>query len=728
MRQVVQNYKTGELKIEEVPYPTLRPGGILVRNSYSVISSGTERDKIQLGRKSLLGKARARPDQVKQVIQSARREGLWRTYKKAMNRLDTLTPLGYSCAGTVTQVGIGAEEFQPGDRVACAGGGYANHAEFVFVPKNLSVKVPEGLPLDHAAFTTLGAIAMQGIRQAEATLGENVLVIGLGLLGQLTVQLLQAAGSRAFGVDLKAELLKLAIEMGAEDAALAADEQLAQKVESFTCGRGADAVIITAATSGSEPVKLAGQLARDRGRVVVVGAVDMTVPRKDYYEKELSLRLSRSYGPGRYDNLYEEKGIDYPLGYVRWTERRNMEEFLRLLSTGKIHLEKMITHRYPIESALEAYELISSPKEKFFLGVLLQYEHRDEPSGPKLSIRAPESLLPKGKLAVGFIGAGNFAQTTLLPNLARISSIQLAAVADAQGTTSRRVAEKYGFSTCTTDYREILQDPTIDCVFIATRHNLHALIAQEALQREKTVFLEKPLAMEMGELRKLAEVHRQASAWLMVGFNRRFAPLLRKAKEFLCTSPGPLAIIYRVNAGPIPPDHWIQDPQEGGGRIIGEACHFVDVIHFLADSKPHRVCAQALTEVAVQQAIPDNVVITLELTDGSVGTIQYLSTGDPSFPKEHIEIFGRGSVAIIDDFKVLTMSRGGHRRSIRHREQDKGHSDELRAFAAALREGRESPVPFEDALWATLVTFQTREALRTGRAMECDLSQVVDQR
>jgi predicted dehydrogenase/threonine dehydrogenase-like Zn-dependent dehydrogenase len=727
MRQVVQNYKTGELKIEEVPSPALRPGGILVRNSFSVISSGTERDKIQLGRKSLLGKARARPDQVKQVIQSARREGLWRTYKKAMNKLDTLTPLGYSCAGRVIQVGAGAEEFQPGDRVACAGGGYANHAEIVFVPKNLCARLPQDLPLDQAAFATLGAIAMQGIRRAEVTLGENVVVMGLGLLGQLTVQLLQAAGCRVFGIDLKEELLKLALELGADDGAVAGVEQMASKVEIFTGGRGADAVIITAATASSEPVKLAGQLARDRGRVVVVGAVDMAIPRKDYYEKELSLRLSRSYGPGRYDSWYEEKGVDYPIGYVRWTERRNMEEFLRLLSKGEVHLERIITHRYPIESALEAYELISSPGEKFFLGVLLQYEQRDTPFRGKLATSVSESPPPKDKLAIGFIGAGSFAQATLLPNLARIPSIRFAVVADALGTTSRRVADKYGFATCTTDYREVLQDPAVDCVFIATRHNLHAPMAQEALQCGKTVFLEKPMAMEMGELRKLAKAYGKASAWLMVGFNRRFAPLVLRAKEFLAAARGPLAITYRVNAGPIASDHWIQDPQEGGGRIIGEVCHFVDLIHFLADSKPKRVFAQALTEMAAQRVSPDNVVVTIELIDGSVGTIQYLSTGDPSFPKEHIEIFGRGSVAVIDDFKTLTMSRGGKRRLLRRREQDKGHREELRAFVAALREGRESPIPFEDALWATLVTFQTVEALRAGQPRKVDISQIVDQ-
>ncbi|KPL19302.1 MAG: hypothetical protein AMJ92_03965 [candidate division Zixibacteria bacterium SM23_81] len=727
MRQVVQNYKTGELKIEEVPPPILKPGGVLVRNAFSVISAGTERGKIELGQKNLLAKARARPDQLKQVIQNVKREGLLKTYKKTMNKLDTLNPLGYSCAGTVIRVANGAEEFQPGDRVACAGGGYANHAEIIFVPKNLCVKVPQGLPLNHAAFSTLGAIAMQGIRQAKVVLGESVVVIGLGLLGQLTVQLLSAAGCRVFGVDLKPELLKLALELGAHDGALAGEEQIVHRTTSFTEGRGADAVIITAASSSSEPVRLAGQLARDRGNVVMVGMTGMDVPRKDYYEKELSLTLSRSYGPGRYDSYYEEKGVDYPIGYVRWTERRNMEEFLRLVSGGKIRLEEIITHRFPIENALEAYQLISGQQGDFFLGVLLEYEPGETPALAKLAPAAQKRPLQKDTLGVGFIGTGSFAQSILLPNLAHISTVNLEAVADAVGTTARRVADKYGFANCTSDYREVLQDAAVDCVFIATRHNLHATIAQEALEHGKAVFLEKPLAVEMNELRELTNAYKTTGGRLMVGFNRRFAPLVQQAKDFLLSSSGPLGITYRVNAGPIPWDHWIQDPQEGGGRIIGEVCHFVDLIHFLAKATPQRVFAQAMPHAHPRQALPDNVMVTIALSDGSLGTIQYLSVGDPSFPKERIEIFDQNSVVVIDDFKTLTTSRGGKRRHIRHRRQDKGHRNELKAFVTALKRGSQLPVSFQDALWATLVTFQIMEALKVGAPVKVDLSQIIDQ-
>lgn len=727
MRQIVQNYKTGELKIEEVPPPVLKPGGVLVRNAFSVISPGTERGKVELGRKNLLAKARARPDQLKRVMLNVKREGLLKTYKKTMNKLDTLNPLGYSCAGTVIRVANGAEEFQPGDRVACAGGGYANHAEIVFVPKNLCVKVPQGLPMNHAAFSTLGAIAMQGIRQAKVVLGESVVVIGLGLLGQLTVQLLHAAGCRVFGVDLKPELLKLAQELGAHDGALAGEEQIVHRTTNFTEGRGADAVIITAASSGSEPVRLAGQLARDRGNVVMVGMTGMDVPRKDYYEKELSFTLSRSYGPGRYDSYYEEKGIDYPIGYVRWTERRNMEEFLRLLSEGKVRLEKIITHRYSIENALEAYQLISGKRGESFLGVLLEYEPGETPSSIVLTPSAQKRPSQKDQLGVGFIGTGSFAQSILLPNLARISSVNLEAVADAVGTTARRVADKYGFASCTSDYREVLQNPAVDCVFIATRHNLHATMAQEALQHGKTVFLEKPLAIEMNELRELTNAYKTTDGRLMVGFNRRFAPLVQQAKDFLSPPSGPVGITYRVNAGPIPSDHWVQDPQEGGGRIIGEVCHFADLIHFLADSKPELVFAQAMTEAHPRQALPDNVMVTIALCDGSVGTIQYLSVGDPSFPKERIEIFDQNSVVVIDDFKTLTMTRGGKRRHVRHRGQDKGHRNELEAFVIALKKNQELPISFEDALWATLVTFQIMEALKVGGAVKVDLSRIMDQ-
>jgi len=720
MRQVVQNYKTGELHIAEVPPPALRPGCVLVRNAFSVVSAGTEKSKIQLGQKSLLGKARARPDQLRQVIQGARRDGLWKTYRKAMNKLDSLNPLGYSCAGTVLQAGRDAGDLQPGDPVACAGGGYANHAEVVLVPKNLCVRVRREVDLRYAAFTTLGAIALQGIRQGKIVLGESVAVIGLGLIGQLTVQLLRAAGCRIFGIDLKPETLTLARELGAQDGALAGDRQVIDKLKHFTGGQGADAVIITAATASSDPVRLAGELARDRGRVVMVGATGMEVPRKSYYEKELSLRLSRSYGPGRYDTFYEEKGIDYPIGYVRWTEGRNMEECIRLFAEKKIQLEKIITHTFPIEKALDAYRLISGKDGEFFLGVLLQYPDSAVSPATRLETAHRTSQPLTNAPGAGLIGAGSFAQGTLLPILSGIESLRLETVADASGPTARRAADKYGFASCTSDYRELLRQPDTDCVFIATRHHLHATMAREALEHDKTVFLEKPLAMNIDELRELTGTVQRTGGRLMVGFNRRFAPLVQQAVTFLRSSSGPLAVTYRINAGSIAPDHWTQDPEQGGGRIIGEVCHFADLIFYLTGQKPQQVFARALAKAASQPAVPDNVVITIQLTGGSVGAIQYLSVGDPAYPKERIEIFGGNSVAVIDDFRTLHLFRGGKPQRRRSRKQDKGHRREIELFLDAVREGGELPITFEDALWATLATFQITESLKTGQPVAVD--------
>ena len=728
MRQVVQNYKTGELQVAEVPPPALQPDCVLVRNAFSVVSAGTEKSKIQLGRKSLLGKARARPDQLRQVIQSARREGLWKTYRKAMNKLDSLNPLGYSCAGTILETGEGTGDLQPGDPVACAGGGYANHAEVVLIPRNLCVRVPRDVDLRYAAFSTLGAIALQGIRQAGIVLGESVAVIGLGLIGQLTVQLLGAAGCRVFGIDLRAELVELARELGAQDGALAGDEQAVERALQFTAGQGVDAVIITAATASSDPVRMAGELARDRGRVVMVGDTGMDVPRNSYYQKELSLRLSRSYGPGRYDTTYEEKGIDYPIGYVRWTEGRNMGEFIRLLAEKKLRLDRIITHAFPVENALQAYRLISGKDGEFFLGVLLEY-----PAGAAPPAKRPETSPARSRPSgtgpgAGVIGAGSFAQGTLLPILADIPSLRLVTVADASGTTARRTADRYGFAGCTSDHEELLRQPEIDCVFIATRHHLHAAMAREAVEQKKAVFLEKPLAMNLEELREISRTVDRAGGRLMVGFNRRFAPLVQKAVDFLRTAEGPLAVTYRINAGPIAPDHWVQDPRQGGGRIIGEVCHFADLICYLTGQKPEQVFARALSGAAPQPAVPDNVMVTMQLTGGCGGTIQYLSVGDPAFPKERIEIFGRNAVVVIDDFRALQISRGGRSRRTRSRKQDKGHRREIEAFVDAIREGGDVPVPFEDAQRATLVTFQIAESLRTGQPVPVDLASALEDR
>src|SRR5215813_13945385 len=528
MKQVVQNYRTGELKVDELPPPALKPGGVLVRTSYSLISSGTERTAVETAQSSLVGKARSRPDLVRQVLDSFKREGLGSTDEKVKAKLSQSKALGYSAAGVVTEVGHDATEFRVGDRVACAGGGYASHAEFIFVPRNLCCKIPEEVTEEAASYSTVGAIAMQGIRQANPSLGECVAVIGLGLVGQLTVQLLKAAGCRVLGFDIDQAACELALRSGA-DSVSSNFSSSRSACDSLSNGRGADSVLITAATKSSEPIELAAELARDRARIVVVGSVGMDVPRHSFYAKELELRLSRSYGPGRYDPEYEERGTDYPIGYVRWTEKRNMEAFLRLVEERKVNTDLLTTHRFSIDQAPEAYDLILNGSQSF-CGVVLEYSIADDQAtlSPR---RAPVNRPATGELGVSFIGAGNFARGVLLPIVKRATGIQLRGVATATGLSAKNSAEQFGFSYSTTDYHEILSDDESEAVFIATRHDFHAELAAEALGRGKHVFVEKPLATTEDGLREVLAAAHGSSALLMVGYNRRFAPIAVKVKE-----------------------------------------------------------------------------------------------------------------------------------------------------------------------------------------------------
>jgi len=723
MKQVVQNFRTGELIVGDFPPPALKPGGVLVRTAYSLISAGTERSTVSTAQSSLLGKARQRPDLVKQVINTLRREGLRSTYEKVMARLYTVKPLGYSSAGIVIEVGEGVDEFRAGDRVACAGVGYASHAEIAFVPRNLCVRVPDGVGLDQASYTTLGAIAMQGVRQAHLQLGEVALVIGLGLVGQLTVQLLKAAGCRVFAVDLDARAVELSLKSGADEAALRKDD-VQKMISAFTGGRGADAVIITAGASSSDPVELAGAVARDRGRVVVVGAVKMDIPREYYYLKELELCLSRSYGPGRYDPIYEEKGIDYPIGYVRWTEKRNMEEFLRLLSAGRINTDILTTHRFAIESAQEAYNVILDKTGARYCGVLLEYGQQEKIQ-TKVEINRTAQRVKRGdgKLGVAMIGAGNFATATLLPLLRAIDRVHLTGVAASTGVSAKNTADRFKFDYCTSDYKEILQDENTGCVFIATRHNLHATITAEALRRGQAVFVEKPLALNEDQLKLVIEAQQQTGGLLMVGFNRRFSPLARQIKERFGKRSGPMSIIYRVNAGFIPKTHWIQDEVEGGGRIIGEVCHFLDLIQYFTEADEARVFAEIITTNNSKDTAADTVNINIALSDGSIATISYIAIGDSSLPKERIEIFCDSRAAIIDDFKQASFHRDGKIEQIKTGAQDKGHKDEIRAFIDAVIRERPSPIALRSLAATTLTTFRILDSIRTGLPVRVDLNQ-----
>ncbi len=724
MKQIVQSYRTGELKLAEVPVPALEPGHILVQTAFSAVSLGTEGKKVRTARANIIDKARQRPDQVRQVIDVARREGVLNTYRKVMNRLDEPVPLGYSAAGTVIAVGADVEEFRLGDWVACGGEGAA-HAEVIAVPVNLCVKVPDGVALEEAAFTILGAIALQGVRQAEVVLGESIVVIGLGLVGQLTVQLLKADGCRALGIDLDAVKVAMAEKMGADRAMVRADPGLESAILALTRGRGADTVIITAGTPSSDPVELAAKLCRDRGRVVSIGHVGLDLPRQVFYDKELRFSMSRSYGPGRYDPIYEEKGIDYPIGYVRWTEKRNMEAFLDLVAADKVNLQGIITHRFKFEQAEQAYELLAGEKHeaKAPLGVIFEYDTSKDDLAPTArrvhTSVCPQSAIrnPQSTIGVGFIGAGSFARKFLIPPLVKHPHAQLIGVATATGISGQHTAEKFGFAYGTGDYHQILGDRDIQVVFIATRHNFHAQLAIEALQAGKAVFVEKPLALNWEELEEVIAAQKETGGHLMVGFNRRFAPLVQEMRDFFQRRVEPMVIQYRVNAGYLEANHWYHDPDQGGGRIIGEGCHFVDLIAYLVGSSIQTVYAVGMDNVGRYHN--DNVGITLTFADGSVGNVLYLANGDAALPKERVEVYSQGATAILDDFSQMHLYRQGRRKSLKRR-WDKGHRGEVLAFVDAVREGKPLPTPFEACVDSTAATLAVMDSLPVGLPLVCD--------
>lgn len=726
MKQVVQNFKTGELKVEELPPPVLRPGGVLVRTAYSLISAGTERTTVATAQSSLIGKARQRPDLVKQVLDSVRREGLVNTYEKVMARLETVKALGYSTAGTVIEVGEGVTSFRVGDQVACAGAGYASHAEINFIPENLCTLLPAGVPLDYAAYTTLGAIAMQGIRQAKVQLGENVIVIGLGLIGQLTIQMLVAAGCRILGIDLDQTTVELALKSGAHQA-VNRSEDVHKIVENFTQGRGADSIILTASTNSNDPVKLAGEIARDRARVVVVGAVKMDIPREHYYMKELELCLSRSYGPGRYDPSYEEYGQDYPIGYVRWTEKRNMEEFLRLVADKKINLDLLTTHRFEVEKASDAYDLILGKTGERCCGVLLKYPEKSEIIS-KIPTRYAAKLgqRTKSEIGIGFIGAGNFATASLLPHLRNSKGVILTGIANSTGVSAKNTAERFRFLFSSTDAKEVINHDSTDCVFIATRHGTHAELVCTSLKAGKSVFVEKPLCLTESELKEIIKIQQQSGKAILVGFNRRFSPLAVQLKQAFGRKTSPYSMIYRVNAGFIPKDSWIQDPLQGGGRIIGEVCHFIDLMQFFVDAEPTQVFAQCIKTLSDKEVDQDSVMINITFSDGSIGTVHYLAIGDKSFPKERLEVFGAGAVAVLDDFKTASFTKNGSTSKFSSSAQDKGHRSEVENFVVAMLKNIAAPIELNSLYLTTLTTFRALESLRTGTPLAINLSSLED--
>ncbi len=772
MKQVVQSLKTGKLSLKEVPRPVARPGTVLIANQFSLISAGTEKMAMDLAQKSLLGKARERPDQVRRVLEKIKNEGLLNTVAQVRAKLDDPMTMGYSSAGVVLACGAGVEEFKPGDRVASNG----PHAEVVCISKHLCAKVPEGLPLDHAAFTVLGAIALQGVRLARLEIGSTALVVGLGLIGQLTVALLKASGVRVIGTDLEEGKCALALQMGAS---VARPGLTPAAIEELTGGLGADAVIITASTSSNGPIELAAGAVRKKGRIVLVGVVGLALDRRPFYFKECEFVVSCSYGAGRYDALYEERGQDYPAAYVRWTEQRNMQAVLDLMARGALDVSPLISHRFPIERAEEAYRLIEEGKEPY-LGILLEYgegvaagsrshlagsrsnlagscsdlagslsHHVEQPSpcGSTFQVRtagsgshlagsrsheaencshtvrassavgAPSRCEPKG-IRLGVLGAGNFAKMVLLPAAIKSGLYEPLIIASQSGLAASHVGQRLGFKEAVSDEASVLGRADVEAVFVVTRHSQHARQVAAALEAGKHVFVEKPLAVNIEELAAIEEaLGRAPDRLLMVGFNRRFSPAARAVKAFMAESSAPITISVRMNAGAIPADHWTQDPAEGG-RIVGEACHAIDLATYLTGSLPVRVYAESVGGVQAPSITDDQCFITLRHANGSLSNIAYLAGGDKAFPKERVEVIGGGRVAVIEDFRKASGTAGGRARSLWSGGQDKGHRAEVEAFARAVREGGAWPITWKELRAVTLAALLAVQSLREGVPFE----------
>jgi len=716
MKQVLQNRKTGRPFVGEVPVPALQRGRVLVRTVASLISAGTERAAVELVSKGLVQEARQRPDLVKAVVAKVKNEGLLNTFASVRDKLAASQALGYSAAGIVAAVGDDVSEFQIGDRVACAGVGFASHAEVLSVPKNLCVHLPDGVSFESGAYGTLGAIALQGVRLAEPTLGESVVVIGLGLVGQLTVQLLKANGCRVFGLDLDQTRVALALELGADKASVSS-ETSAKEIETWTRGHGADAVLITAATDSNEPVELAARVSRLKGRVIVVGMTGMNIPRPPFFSRELRLVVSMSYGPGRYDPEYEERGHDYPLPYVRWTEKRNIESFLELIGEQRINVERLTTHRFPIAEADRAYQLISGELREPNLGVVLNYDPEAE-VGRRISLGAATPVRKSVQsIVVGVIGAGGYVPAMLLPHF-KTEGVEFRSIATASGISAHDVGKRFGFAYAVSSAEEVLDDASVNLIVIGTRHDLHAELARKALERNKHVFVEKPLALDDEQLDAVLEAAGSSSARLMVGFNRRFSPLAQRAKEFFNGLDTPLSMLYRVNAGRIPKEHWTQIAEEGGGRIVGEVCHFIDLMQFLAGAPPVSVFAESISAKSSKIVDADSVFITLRFADGSNGAVAYVSEGDKGLAKERLEVFGGGRVFVLDDFRRATLYKDGREEQVALKAQDKGQQAQVREVCATVLSGSDGPIKLDELIATTRATFRVLDSLREHHLFE----------
>jgi len=722
VKQVVQNYNTGELRLEDVPAPICRSGGLVVRAGYSLVSTGTERMKVSQARMNLVQMAKSRPDKVRQVVQSVKQVGLVETYNKVRERLDALTSLGYSLAGMVVEVGGGIDEFAIGDRVACAGEGLACHAEFVAVPKNLCVHVPANVELRDAAFATVGAIAMNGVRQAGVTVGDCVLVVGLGLVGLLGVQILKASGCQVIGVDLDPAKVELASRCGADVALTRTDGGLRDVIHRSTDGIGADVAYIAASANSTDPMTLAGEVLRDRGTVVIVGQVPVEADWRVYYQKELSVVMSRSYGPGRYDRNYEDRGIDYPVGYVRWTERRNLREFLRLIGDGRIDTSLLGPKVVKFEEAPKVYqELYESPAGQA-PAVLFEYGVDSAPrrkvAVDERPMRGPE-VTSGGRVGVGMIGAGNFGTATLVPALKKHPLVDMRGICSARGLSAKSAARRHGFAYCTSDYHDLISDGDIQAVIIATRHDTHARFAAECARAGKHVFVEKPLALTEEQLDEVIAAHSETGRIIMPGFNRRFSPLSVAVRDAFANRSSPIEVVCRVNAGAISADSWYQDAEEGGWRIVSEGCHFVDLIQFICHCPPVRVFAESIGGT-IPGAQNDNCCVTLKMADGSLGIVIYVANGDPQYEKERIEVFGAGRSAVIENFHLARIVQSGKTRTVRPKGSGKGHGHEIAAFIDAVAGCGQEQLTFDEAVRCTRATFAAARSMAEGKTVDCD--------
>jgi len=710
MKQLIQSFKTGELGLFEVPAPICQENGALVQTTASLVSAGTEKMLVDFAKKSMLAKAKDRPDLVKQVVDKMKKEGVKNTLEKVFTKLDTPIPLGYSSAGRIIEVGSNVDGLNIGDRVACGGAGYANHSEINYVPKNLMVKIPDGVDDIDASFVTVGAIALQGVRQTEPKIGERVAVMGLGLLGQLTVQLLKANGCKVIGSDVDPDKMELALKLGADETCHASE--LIKKANEFSNGYGVDAVIIAASTMSNQPVIDAAEISRMRGRVIFLGMVGMDIPRNEYYKKELDLRLSMAYGPGRYDPEYEEKGNDYPFDLVRFTEQRNFETFLGLIDEGKITPKEILTHQFDFDDAMSAYDLLEGKVKEKYLGIVLNYKTDIKLEDHK-NVKINDKVITSSKVNVGLIGAGNFTKSVILPNLKKVEGYELVGLCTATGVSAQGNGEKNGFKYITTDSNEIFSNDDINSVFVTTRHDQHANKVIQAIESKKHCFVEKPLCIKESQLEEIKEKYTGENI-IQVGFNRRFAPLIQSMKKTLGNTP--MSINYRVNAGIIPKDVWIQDTDIGGGRIVGEVCHFIDTCSFLIGSDVQSVFATSIKKDDKSIPDEDNVSIILNYKNGSTATVTYFAYGDNSMPKESIEAFANGVSLNLNDFRELITYKGKTTKE-KNSNQDKGFVNEFKEFEASVKSG-EAAIPFESIYNTTKTTFKILESLRTKTLVE----------